>query len=271
MHPGQETGNGSHGELTQVRISKQIRFVLASAGLSSWLAGGAASFLSTNGAGAAALIGVGGAACVLAFMGRWPSRVSMSGNEVSWGDVKATLDSQIQAASDDDAGELAELRNLRDRLAVLQTTGTIPDHPAQVYDQEVMAAIRRLLPGAEIIPHQQGKRSFPDFIVCHDSGNFFVETKWRADPTQPMRGSTLPQLIQGLPGDAKLLVISNSSVPPAPSADQVLRDALGDRGRVETWLSAEDDGKLRVALDSLLAGNGPVSSRLPKGGSEDDR
>jgi hypothetical protein len=80
------------------RISPRNRIALTVAGLASWAAGGAASFLSGSGAGAAALVAVGGICGVLGLMGRWPSRISMGGSDFFWEDVQKTVNSQIQAA-----------------------------------------------------------------------------------------------------------------------------------------------------------------------------
>jgi hypothetical protein len=114
-------------------ISKRSRRTLVAVGLMSWLAGGAASFLGKNGAGAAALVAVGAVCGVLALMGRWPSRISMSGNELSWPEVKETVDSQIEVAekSGEASEALRELKELRERLDVLQRTGSVPEHPAE--------------------------------------------------------------------------------------------------------------------------------------------
>lgn len=258
---GQERRGSSVAAIPSSRISSRTRAGLTSAGLASWAAGGTASFMSTNGAGAAALIVMGGLSCALGLIGRWPSRISMSGNEISWENIDATVDSQIRAAEDSGADDLAELRNLRDRLDVLQRTGTVPDHPAKLYDQDVMLAIRRLLPGAEITPHAPGNQALPDFAVRYNGQTFFVETKWRADPDKPMRGSTLPQLINGLPDGAKLLVIVNTRVPFAPSAPQIVESSLGGRGQIVGWINAGDDDALDAALKSLLAANSHVSHR----------
>ena len=113
------------------RISQRNRVALAGAGIASWAAGSVAAFLSGNGAGTAALVAVGGACGVLGLMGRWPSRVSISGNDIVCKDVKETVNSQIQA--DESATVLAELKDLRSRLTVLQQTGVVPEHPAQTY------------------------------------------------------------------------------------------------------------------------------------------
>lgn len=94
---GQLPGRQQDG-ISARRISQRNRIALAAAGLASWAAGGAASFLSGNGAGAAALVAVGGICGMLGLMGRWPSRISMGGSDFFWEDVQETVNSQIQAA-----------------------------------------------------------------------------------------------------------------------------------------------------------------------------
>jgi hypothetical protein len=231
-------------------------------GLASWLAGGGASFVGSNGPGAAALIAVGGICSMLGLMGRWPSRISMSGNEVTWETIDLAVTSQIQVAADNDESEtvLAELTSLRERLTELQRTGIVPKHPAQVYDDDVVAAVRRLLPRAEIIRQEAARnRTIADFVIRYRGRTLFVETKWRADPSRPFGGSTLPLLTQGLPKDARLLVITNTSVPPLPTAQETLRQTMGDRSRIVQWLDAADDGLLAEALTSLLTGAVPAA------------
>jgi hypothetical protein len=237
------------------------RVALTMAGLASWLAGGAASFVGSNGPGAAALIAVGGICVMVGLMGRWPSRISMSGNEVTWENIDQAVSSQIQVAADNDESEtvLAELTSLRERLAELQRTGTVPKHPAQIYDDDIVAAIRRLLPQAEIIRQERRDRATADFIVRYRGSTVFVETKWRADPSRPFGGSTLPLLTQELPKEASLLVITNTSVPPLPTAYETLRQTIGDRGRIVQWLDAADDGFLAEALTSPLSGAAPAA------------
>jgi hypothetical protein len=234
------------------RISQRNRIALAAAGLASWAAGGAASFLSGNGAGAAALVAVGGVCGVLGLMGRWPSRISMGGSDFFWEDVQKTVNSQIQAAEQNGEGEsvLAELKELRERLNVLQRTGTVPEHPAQSYDRAVRDAISRLLPGAEIIRQQRRSREVADFVVRYKSSELFVETKWRSDPAQQFGGSTLQALVQHLPPGARLLVVVNA--PPMPRAYAIVKDALGERGRIVMWRDVSDDRALGEALTSLL-------------------
>jgi hypothetical protein len=235
--------------------------MLTVAGLSSWVAGGAASFVGSNGPGAAALIAIGGICGLLGLMGRWPSRIALSGSEIGWETIDLAVSSQIQVAADNGESEtvLAELRSLRDRLAELQRTGIVPKHPAQVYDDEVMAAIGRLLPRADVIRHEARNRAIADFIVRYRDSTLFVETKWRADPSQPFAGSTLSELTKRLPANARLLAVTNTVVPPLPSAHEAMRQTMGDRGRIVQWLDATDDGSLAEALTSLLTGAVPTT------------
>ncbi|TVZ02316.1 hypothetical protein EAS64_26250 [Trebonia kvetii] len=162
------------------------------------------------------------------------------------------MNSQIQAAEQNGESEsvLAELEELRKRLNVLQRTGTVPEHPAQAYDRAVQAAISRLLPGADIIRQQRRSREVADFVVRYKSSELFVETKWRSDPAQQFGGSTLLALVQHLPPGARLLVVVNA--PHMPRAYAVVKDALGERGRIVMWRDVSDDQTLGEALTSLL-------------------
>lgn len=248
------TPDREHERILAHPISGGSRAALAIVGLISWLAGGAATFLNKNGVGAAALVAVGVACGVLALMGRWPSRISMSGNELSWDEVHETVDSQILMAekSDDPDSVLVELKDLRARLNTLQRTGTVPEHPAESYDRAVEAALRRLLRGAEVIRQELRSRDIADFVVRYQGQELFAETKWRADVSHPFGGSTLPRLLNRLGPDAKLLVIVNASEPPLARAFSVVEEALGKRGRIVTWRDVRDDEVLGAALAALL-------------------
>lgn len=238
------------------QISRTHRALLTGAGLCSWLAGGAASFLGSNGPGAAALIVAGVLCGVLGLMGHWPSRIALSGNEATWETVELAVSTQIQAAVRNDEGEpvLAELRSLQDRLAELQRTGVVPKHPAELYDDAVVAAIHRLLPEAEIIRQEARDQAIADFIVRYRGSTLFVETKWRADPARAFRGSTLHLLTARLPADARLLVVTNTIAPPLAVAYGTMERAMGDRGRIVQWLGPADDSCLAETLAALLAG-----------------
>ena len=61
-------------------ISARTRLSLGALGSISWAAGGVASFMSDNGAGAAGLIAAGVICAALALIGRWPTRIAMSGS-----------------------------------------------------------------------------------------------------------------------------------------------------------------------------------------------
>jgi hypothetical protein len=235
-------------------ISPGYRAALLAVGLASWGAGGAASFISSNGAGAASLVVVGAFCGVVALIGRWPSRISMSGNEMTWEDVRETVDSQIEVvqASGEDSSVLYELRYLRERLDYLQRTGSVASHPAEVYDEEVTAAVTRLLPGAELSAQVNRSRSRADFTMDYRGYRVLIETKWRANSQEPFAGRTLPQLLGRLDKDAKLLVVVNASPSGVSVAQRAVADALGARGRVVGWRDVRDDPRLSAALSALL-------------------
>lgn len=215
--------------------------------------------MGKDGAGAAALVAVGAVCGVLALVGRWPSRISVSGNGLSWPEVKETVDSQIEVA--EESGEandaLRELKELRERLDFLQRTGSVAVHPAEAYDRSVEAALRRLFPNAEVIRHAEvirqsaRSREVADFVVRYHGDELSVETKWRTDRAQPFSGTTLPCLMRNLPTGAKLLVVVSTGKL-LPSATQIIEDTLGKRGRIVTWRDVRDDAALGEAVMSLL-------------------
>jgi hypothetical protein len=54
-------------------------------------------------------------------------------------------------------------------------------------------------------------------------------------------------------------VITNTRVPPLPTAYETLRQATGDRGRIVQWLDATDDSFLAETLTFLLTGAAPAA------------
>jgi hypothetical protein len=245
-------------------IGMKNRLALFTFGTSSWLAGGVASFLSANGAGAAALIVTGLVAFVIALMGRWPTRISVSGSGMAWPELEQAIDSQIYAArSKGEDGAVPELTELRDRLAQGYVTGSVPPHPAEIYDRDVEAAIRRLLPTAKL-RRQERSREVADFVVEVGNSRFLVETKWRSDPDRPFRGSTLPALTSRLPSGAKLLVVINTTEPPSPEVMEKLQEILRGRGLIIRWRDFRDDPALAHAV-ALLIGEQDSETAKPIG------
>lgn len=240
---------------SRMAISQTARTMLAAAGLASWIGGGTASFLGKGGAAAAALIVAGAVCLVMSLVGRWPSRISVSGNELSWDAVKETVQSQIEAAESTESADNseAELKILLDRLTTLQQTGVVPDPPAEIFDKGVEAAIVRLLPGADVVRSQQRSKDTADYLVRYDGGELFVETKWRADPNAPFRGRTLPGLLNSMRGKGKLLVVVNASEDHVTQARDLVSQALDGEGKVVGWRDVRDDPALARALAALLS------------------
>lgn len=235
-------------------MSRRSRWTLCVAGIMSWVAGGVASFRGASGAGAASLVAAGLVSAVLGLIGRWPSRISMSGNELAWEEVRATVETQIEAAEDSGEGSqvIAELKVLEQRLELLRQTGAVAEHPAEAYDRAVEAAIRRLYPSASIVESGSRSRAAADFTVTIVEQDFFLETKWRADAARPFRGNTLAPLIRNLPLNSRLLVVTNADAATG-EAVKVVADSLGSRGRIVSWRDVRDDTNLAEAVEALRA------------------
>jgi hypothetical protein len=227
------------------------RLILGAIGLLSWLAGGVAAFVSENGGGAAALVAGGAVAGAFAAIGRWPTRVVVSGHELSWERIRQTVDSQIQVVQEDRPDAVKELTVLRQRLDRLQRTGQFQRHPAEDYDDAVAEALRRVAATARLLRSETRSRQVPDFELVDDGRRLYVETKWRTDPRPAFRGDTLPQLLSGLPPGAALLVITNSA--DVSTARESLATAAGIRTQIVSWNDESDDGALRAAVSDMLA------------------
>jgi len=234
------------------RISGTARILMGLTGVVSWSAGGIAAFVNTNGAGTVALVATGAAAGVLALVGRWPTRIGVSGNEIAWDNVKQTVRSQIesaQAGGEPDAA-LTQLRLLQQRLDGLRVTGAVPEHPAARYDQRIKAAVCLLRPDLRVEQGPYRTDEIPDFTLRLGDRVAHLETKWRADPDTPVRASSLDTLIERLGPEAPLLVVANT-----PHIEQVterVHQAMPGRALVVIWRDRHDDANLRDALDGLL-------------------
>lgn len=229
------------------------RWVLGVAGVSSWFGGSIATFTTGNGAGAVALIAAGAGAAGLALLGRWPSKVAVSGNEFTWQEIEETLESHIETAREDEANPavLRELEALKRRLDELQRTGTVAEHPAARYDRDVLAALNRVMPGVDIVVQSAGRPDSPDFVIRAHRRPILVETKWRLNEDAPFGGSTLSRITAHLKPDDRLLVVSNArAIEPAAAA---LEKQIGTRGAVVSWRTPHDDSSLAQALGTLTS------------------
>ncbi len=226
------------------------RIALAAIGLSSWIGGGVATFHDTNGPGAVALIAGGASGALLALIGRWPSRITVQGNEVAW--LAEAIDESIEVAQSN--GELepviAELKSLKDRLVTHQLTGVTPPHPAESFDQEVEQAIRSLIPDAELTRESRRSREAADFILTRQGRSVHIETKWRRDPNQPFRGRTLEPLARALRETDRLLVVVNAR--DTADATDLLKSAMPGRALVVSWHGGQDNAELKRGLLELL-------------------
>lgn len=231
-------------------MSTRARRGLVGGGLLSWAAGAVATFTNGEGSGAVALIGAGAFAGLLGLVGRWPSKISLSGSEISWLEVKETVEEQIDAAQDaGDEGAVRELEELRRRLEVMERTGNAPKHPAAQYDDAVEQAIRRAIPGATVRRSAGRSRAKADFEVKLGSNGLLIESKFKSDPRRSFHGSTLAPLLDRLTESERLLIVTNSL--DTRGAEAVVRDHPG-RVRIVTWVGPADDTELSAALIQLL-------------------
>ena len=233
-------------------IPRRTRITLTGVGLVAWAAGGTAAFLTANGPGAVALVGSGVAAALLGLMGRWPQRLSVSGNEIGWDDVKQAVESSIAATERDPdaAPTVQELRALLDRLDRLRETGQMPEHPAALYDAALRSALHRLFPQVGLTSAARRSREVPDFALHLDGRTLHVESKWRQDVSRPMEGSTLPRLVPAVDDADFVLVVSNAV--DVSAADEVARNLFPGRSRVVTWRDVRDDEVLAAAIRDLI-------------------
>jgi len=237
------------GRRQDIRLG--VRSCLVGVGAASWIVGGVATFLSSNAAPSAVLIVAGALTSGLGLIGRWPEKVTISGNEVVWPAVTDVVNDQIEVA--ERAGEptavIEELISLRKRLDQLQSTGHAPIHPAVAYDREVKDALRRVRPTSRLVQAADRSNRVADFVLHTNGSQINVETKWQPDGTASLRGRTLPSLLQSLPPDARLLVIANTA--DTSEAKERVSGFMGQRGAVVTWRSPRHDDRLRETLDSL--------------------
>jgi len=68
-------------------------------------------------------------------------------------------------------------------------------------------------------------------------------------------------LLENLPAGGRLLVVTNTSVPPLPRAYEILRASLGTRGRIACWLDVRDDPALGEALAALITEEEPATAK----------
>jgi len=216
--------------------------------------GAYATLETANGAGAAALVAGGVALALLALIGRWPSTIKLSGNEMSWEKVHETVQSQIAGAraAGEQAAVVDELVALGKRIDELRRTGSVPEHPAETYDRAVEAALRRIVPGAEIKRSRSPRLDIADFTVVGKKWRVEVETKWRTDATTSYNGTTLAPLIEALPDGMPLLVVvhgTSAAIRPALAKKRGIAD---DRLRIVAWRDQRDDDRIEEALAALV-------------------
>jgi hypothetical protein len=240
--------NTSRARHRDISIGARCGLVVAGAG--SWAVGCVATFMTTNAAPSSVLIVAGACVGGLGLMGRWPEKVVISGNEVSWPVVNDVLDEQIEVArsTGEDPDAVQELVDLRKRLDELQFSGQVSEHPAVAYDRDVAAAIHRVCPTGKLVQAKERSNREPDFVLQNGADRIFIETKWQSVESYPFRGRNLPALLESMPPGGRLVVVSNASN--TRIALELVSESLGSRGTVVTWQGRKHDRQLRAALSS---------------------
>ncbi|MQA87183.1 MAG: hypothetical protein GEV03_21780 [Streptosporangiales bacterium] len=234
--------------MNEVALSRWQRWAAGLLGLASWAVGGTGAFLARNDFASVALIVLGAAAVLTALIGRLPSRLRVGGHELSYQAVTEVIDQKIENVPEP---AVAVLEDLKRDLASLVPRADHPVTPPVQFDAAVSAALRRVLPAAEIHHPEVWTRDEPDFVVEVDGKTLLVETRYVRPNTGPYRGWDLGPLLQLVRQGRNLLVITNDEV--APEAHEVVAVTGADgRARVMHWLGMIDDDSLAEAVGDLL-------------------
>jgi len=226
-----------------------IRWLILLGGLALVVTGTVATFVGRLALPAGIAIVVGAAGCLVAAIGRWPA-------SLSWGNasVAFAITNQIRNEIDDVLAEAPaaakpSLERVRDIVSAVQVDQTPRVAAAIAYDDEIEAALRRVVPDARIRRDTEWSRDRPDFWVLINDRELRIETKHVGSATS-FSGSSLDALFDQMSGSSRLLVITNA-VDVSRARDRVAGN-LGDRGAVITWRSPADDGELRRGISLLL-------------------
>ena len=168
--------------------------------------------------------------------------------------VAFAITNQIRNEIDDVLAEAPaaakpSLERVRDIVSAVQVDQTPRVAAAIAYDDEIEAALRRVVPDARIRRDTEWSRDRPDFWVLINDRELRIETKHVGSATS-FSGSSLDALFDQMSGSSRLLVITNA-VDVSRARDRVAGN-LGDRGAVITWRSPADDGELRRGISLLL-------------------
>jgi hypothetical protein len=224
-------------------LGPRTRIALVVFGALSWLGGGVGAYVADNDIASTALVVGGVGALLVAAIGRWPSTISVGGNEASW---RRRLAEQVEQEIDAAPPEAEPaLRSIQRQLEQPLSTSSGP----AAYDRRVVAAIEHVLPGATIRPKRRAG-TVSDFELTVDGSVLLIETKYVKPPAKTFSGRTLDPLLAQLATGPHLLVVSNA--PDVDVARDKVRRALGaQRAEVVSWRNDDDDAALLAAIERL--------------------
>jgi len=219
-------------------------------GLALVVTGAIATYIGRLALPAGISIVVGAAACLLAAIGRWPASLSWGNASVAFAitnQIRNEIDDVIDTAPE---SAKASLERVRDMVSAVQVDQTPRVAAAIAYDDEIEAALRRIVPDARMRRDTEWSRDRPDFWLLVDGHELYLETKHVGSATS-FSGSSLESLFGQFDTSGRLLVITNAA--DVHRGRNRVAERLGDRGAVITWRSPADDAELARVISSLLA------------------
>ncbi len=231
-------------------VSPLVRWMILLGGLALVVTGAIATYIGRLALPAGISIVVGAAACLLAAIGRWPASLSWGNASVAFAitnQIRNEIDDVIDTAPE---SAKASLERVRDMVSAVQVDQTPRVAAAIAYDDEIEAALRRIVPDARMRRDTEWSRDRPDFWLLVDGHELYLETKHVGSATS-FSGSSLESLFGQFDTSGRLLVITNAA--DVHRGRNRVAERLGDRGAVITWRSPADDAELARVISSLLA------------------
>ncbi|HEY3633198.1 MAG TPA: hypothetical protein VGL21_20020 [Jatrophihabitantaceae bacterium] len=230
-------------------VSPVVRWMILIGGLGLIGMGSVATFIGRLALPAGLAIVVGAAACLLAAIGHWPANLSWGNASVAFAisnQIRNEIDDVIDSAPEE---AKPSLERVRDMVSAVQVDQTPRVAAAIAYDDEIEAALRRIVPNARIRRDTEWSRDRPDFWLLIGDRELYIETKHVGSATS-FSGSSLETLFDQLADSGRLLVLTNAA--DISRGRERVAERLGERGAVTTWRSPADDGELDRAVLALL-------------------
>jgi hypothetical protein len=177
-------------------------------------------------------------------------RQNRENRERVWELLALTFDSLLKSRKSSKAGDSVGGAPVNTKPTELPISRVPLPHPSLLFAEQVIAVIEECLPRGAVTTSPDP--ALADYHFSYNDTAFHVETKWKADLTQPFTASTLSHIMDRIGDEDKLLVVLDGVIPPgSPRLDEV-REDMGDRVKIIVWQSKGDKGALYKSLESLL-------------------